>query len=99
MRDELRIFDQDNCCRFFPVGFGIDCNTPPGFEAPLNELPDDWFRNEIDAHDSDAKWNFNPGMEALFDAIIRRSEIRFFFYDNVSWTKKVPDPSDSSDSS
>jgi hypothetical protein len=84
LQDEIRIFNPNNCCRFFPVGFGLDVNTPPGLEAPLNDEPDDWFISEIDAHASDAKWNFSPAMEALFDALIRRSEIQCFFYDNVT---------------
>ena len=82
LQDEIRIFNPNNCCRFFPVGFG---NTPEeGFESPLNDEPANWFINEIDAHASDAKWNFSPAMEALFDALIRRSAIQCFLYVNDS---------------
>ena len=80
-KTDLRLADEDKAaiygdCRFFPVGFG---DTPAeGLECPLNELPDDWFFIAIDAHASDAKWNFSPAMEALLDALIRSRAIQCF---------------------
>ena len=48
-----------------------------------------WLWSQIDAHASDAKWDFSPAMEAVLDALIRRSAIQCFFYANTTRRKRI----------